>query len=92
MGPYDNERGCYVSDRSWDSGQWLVDDDGRLYVIPRGGDEVHGPDEAVCGTMLAMLRDDDRDALDEGRIEAMGMTEVWDTFRRFSPHVGYHSA
>lgn len=92
MGPYDNERGCYVSDPSWNSGQWLADDDGNLYVIPKDGDGVEGPDEKVCEAIIAVLRDTGKDTLDDAQIEAMGMVEVWETFRRFSPHVGYYSA
>lgn len=96
MGPYDNEgnggRGCYVEDPAWMSGQWMVDEDGALYVVPTGGDDVEGPDNDVCDTIRGMLVDAHAETLDDNALALMGMTEVPDVLRRFSPEIGYHSA
>lgn len=96
MGPYDNEgaggEGCYVEAPEWENGQWLVDEEGELYVIPLNGDGVEGPDEDICDTIVGMLRDAHADLLDENGIRLMGMTEVSPALRRFSPEIGYHSA
>lgn len=96
MGPYDNEgaggTGCYCQDPDWMEGQWLVDEEGALYIVPRNGDGVEGPDEDVSDTVLGMLRDNHADRLDEALIAVMGMTEVPDVLKRFSPEIGYYSA
>jgi len=96
MGPYDNEgaggQGCYVEDPDWQSGQWLVDEDGTLYIIPTDGDDVEGPDEDVCDTIRGMLVDASTDTLGDESVALMGMTEVQDVLKRFSPDVGYYSA
>lgn len=96
MGPYDNERnggrGRYVEADGWENGQWLVDENGHLYIIPLNDDVVQGPDDDVCDTIAGMLRDAHADALDENGIRLMGMTEVPSVLRRFSPDIGYFSA
>lgn len=96
MGPYDNEgdggTGCHVEDPNWLEGQWLVDEDGVLYIVPKDGDGVEGPDDSMCAEILTVLQDAHADRLSEDRAHAMGLTEVADVLKRFSPEIGYYSA
>jgi hypothetical protein len=96
MGPYDNEgddgRGCYVESPDWENGQWLVDEEGVLYILPIDGDQVEGPDGELVDRILATLRASGSDVLSEDEMAALGVQEISRVLKRFSADTGYYSA
>lgn len=90
MGPYDNESSQFVSSKDWEDGLWLVDSDGILYIVPRGGDGVEGPEDAVAESILHALGRSDH--LTDGQAESLGLSVVPSVLKRFDRAVGYHTA
>ena len=90
MGIYDNEAGRYIPSDNWENGQWLITNDGRLHIIPVGGDGIEGPDDEDSDLILQALGGNER--LDEHDIQRLGLTEVHDVLKRFDPTIGYYSA
>lgn len=92
MGPYDNEQGIYIASQDWEDGQWLMDAQGALHIVPVGGDGVEGPDCPSSDAILAALREAGADELDEHTAAAMGLIIVSPVLKRFDPISGYYSA
>lgn len=93
MGPYDNATGKYLPSPDWENGQWLVHEDGRLYILPLNGDEVEGPDDNLGDQIMRVWIDFiGEEALSERQAEALGLTIVDAALKRFDPSIGYYSA
>ena len=90
MGPYNNVTGRYLPSDDWKNGQWLISQDGTLYVIPLDADDVEGPDDDTADLILQFLGTDER--LDDADIANLELTEVSPALKRFDPAIGYYSA
>jgi hypothetical protein len=92
MGPYDNDAGRYLPSEDWDDGQWVVDDDGVLFILPIGADEISGPEGTTHEVITQRLIATRSDSLDETAIEELHLTVVSPALKRFDPEIGYFSA
>ena len=93
-GYYDNENGCYVEAPWLDEGDWYVDEEGMLYIIPQAGAvaEIEGPDNDMIDQLNAMCRESDPDLPDIDEVEGLGLTYVPDHLHRLDPDRGYYHA
>ena len=74
-------------------GLWLVSDTGNLYILPLNGDEVIGPDDQTADSLMRLWQDlDTPHDIPEEKYEALGLTRVADTLKRWNPVDGYYHA
>jgi hypothetical protein len=76
------------------NGQWVEDDDGFLYIIPVAEEEagVEGPDNAMCDQLEELHAQFAGECLSPSLLAAMGLHEIPDHLKRFSPEEGYYHA
>jgi len=92
MGPYDNDAERYLPSEDWENGQWVVDDDGVLFILPIGADGISGPEGTMRDAITERLVAASSDSLDETAIEQLDLTVVSPVLKRFDPWIGYFSA
>lgn len=88
-GLFDNEQQCYVYLPEIEQGEWYLDADRQLYIIPLDGDS-HGPDNEIMDALEAAYRTDT--PLSEYDMEQMGLQPVLPVLKRFCPRRGWHVA
>jgi hypothetical protein len=93
-GLYDNEAGCYVEADWLADGDWYVDDDNLLYIIPQAGEvaEIEGTDGPMTDTLNALCHDYDPEQPPIAAVEAFGLRYVDIVLRCFTPEEGYYHA
>lgn len=92
MGPYDNDAGRHLPSEDWENGQWVVDDDGVLFILPIGADEISGPEGTMRDAITERLVAASSDSLDDDAIEELDLTVVSPVLKRFDPEIGYFTA
>lgn len=90
MGPYDNEQGEYLASPELDDGDWYLDGDDQLYIVPSEG-EIEGPDTPVLAQLNEAYRQQPKPS-SEQVAQALGLTAVSPALRRFSAEIGYYTA
>jgi len=92
MGPYDDTNGRYTPDEEFERGHWYRDEQGMLYIVPCGQAEIAGPDNETSDKLNNVYREQGFDKVDPCDLARELMLDyVWDSFKRFSPDVGYFS-
>lgn len=89
LGFYDNEARCYVYDDGVFDGEWFIDEEGSVYILPIDGDEVVGPDDDVSEELMKLWKTDN---LDVGYLDRLGLSSVPSSLKRFTPEDGYFTA
>ena len=90
-GTWDNERQEYLLEDSEIAGDWWVDAEGRLYVVPVGDGDLLGLDGEPLDALTACYRDHEGDEC-EAAAEAMGFERVPWSLKRYSTEDGYYIA
>lgn len=90
MGPFDNEAGVYIASQEHEDGDWYVDNDGQLYIVPADG-EIEGPDNDLLCRLNDIYREDEKPS--PAKIaEELGLELVAPVLKRFDAAVGYYHA
>ena len=89
---YDNRTGRFILCDWLMDADWLVDQDGFLYLVPRPEvvAEIDGPDGPLLDAMNAACRD--HDELTDQDCERLELLRVDDVLKRFNPVDGYYHA
>ena len=99
IGLYDNEAGVYLPEPCKEHGQWYVDSQGILFVVPNdkyGAAEIDGPDGATLDALNAAYRDAEAaeirfdDMEPETTAAHLELTYVYAAHKRFDPSIGYY--
>jgi hypothetical protein len=91
-GLYDNEAQQYIEEEHCMEGDWYVDDDGFLYIVPYPPDtvaEIEGFDGPVLDALNAACRENDG-VVPDSVVDALGLACVPHVLKRFSPEDGYY--
>ena len=89
-GLFDNETRRYLYDDGLFYGDWYVDEDGFLFIIPLDEQEIDSPDGEILDRLNAICREYDV-VLDE-EAEELGLNRVACNLKRFSEEDGYYYA
>ena len=87
---FDCETRKHLYDDNVFCGDWFVDTEGFLYIIPLDDQEIEGPDGEVLDKLTAIVREYGV-VLDE-EAEELGIIPVASMLKRFSEEDGYYNA
>jgi hypothetical protein len=91
-GLYDNETQQYIEEEHYMEGNWYVDREGFLYIVPLGPeDEVIGPDGPKLELIARACRHCGGVLPDEA-CKCIGLNRIPHVSKRFSPEEGYYYA
>ena len=89
-GFFNNETGLYEDVEWLSNGQWLEDEEGFLYIVPKGVAEIEGPDNAMLDS-ITVAQMNTGEVLDSD-IDRLGLVEIPEHLKRFSEADGYFHA
>jgi hypothetical protein len=89
MGPYDNETGEHIFFQELMDGEWFVDDEGYLYILPIEGAilDSEGPDNEIMDAL-----DRAPSPVPQELIDRYHLCDISSTFRRWNPKEGFYHA
>jgi len=87
---FDSDKRKYIYEDYLFQGDWFVDANGFLYIIPLTDDDVDGPDGELLDKINEKVRELDDFPIEEA--EKLGLTPVPQITKRFSEKDGYYYA
>lgn len=88
-GLFDNENRRYVNLPEIEQGDWYLDQDRQLYIVPLDGD-THGPDNKTMDAIEEAYRM--RGTLSDRNRVKLGLQRVLPILKRFCPNRGWYVA
>ncbi len=79
-----NETELYDYEPEYFNGDWFIDKDWSLYIVPTNEGEIDGPDNELCERLLNAYKD--------GIKAIVGLQRIPECLKRFDPQDGYFHA
>lgn len=93
-GFYNNDTGLYERADWLEDGVWIKDQEGNLYLVSGGVDDIVGPNTDTLDKLNALCREQNGDVrrISHETLKKLGLTIVPDSLKRFTPENGYYHA